>query len=214
MAANHCALCGSTGRFAIGVFQTLSAGNTGQLGAPGTGVLANAARDVAPITGNKHSTPVTTNAVVSLLIRRLTGAPPLPPPTVPNPWQLTRPWGLDWAGVARASESSGAALGGAAVLVRARYVSCYQSRWRRFGASRPMLPVETATVLVTISLGHRTASEMLGEFRIEEEGRVPRPATRLPLCPAERPVTLDRMSHTSDPRTAVPNNERRIGQTP
>ena len=40
--ASHCVLCGFTGKFAIGVFQTLSAGNMGQLAAPGTGVPADA----------------------------------------------------------------------------------------------------------------------------------------------------------------------------
>ena len=42
MLASHAALCGLTGRFAMGVFQTLSAGNMGQSGAPGTGVPADA----------------------------------------------------------------------------------------------------------------------------------------------------------------------------
>ena len=41
MLASHSALWGSTGKPAMGVFQTLSAGNTGQLGAPGTGVPAD-----------------------------------------------------------------------------------------------------------------------------------------------------------------------------
>ena len=38
--ASHAAQCGSTGRLVIGVFQTLSAGNIGQFGAPGTVVLS------------------------------------------------------------------------------------------------------------------------------------------------------------------------------
>src|SRR5580693_7578691 len=42
MLASHVALCGFTGRFAIGVFQTLSDGKMGQLGAPGKGVPAEA----------------------------------------------------------------------------------------------------------------------------------------------------------------------------
>src|SRR5208282_4912452 len=42
MLASHSALCGATGKFAMGVFQTLSAGKTGQLAAPGTGVPAEA----------------------------------------------------------------------------------------------------------------------------------------------------------------------------
>ena len=42
MLATHVGLCGFTGRFAMGVFQTLSAGKTGQLGAPGKGVPAEA----------------------------------------------------------------------------------------------------------------------------------------------------------------------------
>jgi hypothetical protein len=42
MLANHAAEWESTGRFVIGVFHTLSAGNMGQFGAPGSGVPAEA----------------------------------------------------------------------------------------------------------------------------------------------------------------------------
>ena len=42
MLAVHAALCGLTGRFAMGVFQTLSAGKIGQLGRPGSGMPADA----------------------------------------------------------------------------------------------------------------------------------------------------------------------------
>ena len=42
MLANHCAECASTGRLAMRVFQTLSAGNIGQPAAPGSGVPAEA----------------------------------------------------------------------------------------------------------------------------------------------------------------------------
>ena len=38
MADSHSALYGETGKLLTGVFQTLSAGNTGQLVAPGIGV--------------------------------------------------------------------------------------------------------------------------------------------------------------------------------
>ena len=47
MLASHAALCESTGRLEMSVFQTLSAGYTGQFGAPGTGVPAAAGTAVA-----------------------------------------------------------------------------------------------------------------------------------------------------------------------
>ena len=42
MLASHCAEWALTGRLVMGVFQTLSDGNIGQFGAPGTGVPADA----------------------------------------------------------------------------------------------------------------------------------------------------------------------------
>ena len=69
----------------MGVFQTLSAGNIGQLGAPGNGVPADATPGAAPPTVRpSHTIAVTTNAIVGLLTRRLT-AEPLPLSTVPHP---------------------------------------------------------------------------------------------------------------------------------
>ena len=84
MLASHAALCGSTGRLAIGVFQTLSAGNIGQLGAPGTGVPADAdvgrarRRQSQPHhRGRQEGGPVQRSCVVAR-------APPLVGTTVPD----------------------------------------------------------------------------------------------------------------------------------
>ena len=52
MLASRSRACGSTGRFAMGGLQTLSAGNMGQLGAPGTGVPADECN-----TGPRHAGP-------------------------------------------------------------------------------------------------------------------------------------------------------------
>ncbi len=82
MLANHWALCESTGRFAMGVFQTLSAGNTGQLGAPGTGVPADATPGAPQSIRPSPMTPAATNANTGPLCRRLTGVPPAS--TVPD----------------------------------------------------------------------------------------------------------------------------------
>ena len=75
MAASHCALCGSTGRLAMGVFQTLSAGNIGQLGAPGNGVPADATAVSPPIVGPSHSIADVINAIATLRISRFTMSP-------------------------------------------------------------------------------------------------------------------------------------------
>jgi len=52
-------LCGSTGMFAMGVFQTLSLGTPDSSAAPRHGVLPDATPDVPPIAGNKHRSPAT-----------------------------------------------------------------------------------------------------------------------------------------------------------
>ena len=65
------ALWGSTGKPAMGVFQTLSAGNTRALGAPGTGVPADRDLGTPPTVRPSHSSAVVTNATAGLLIRRL-----------------------------------------------------------------------------------------------------------------------------------------------
>ena len=75
MAASHCELCGSTGRFATGVFQTLSAGKIGQLGAPGDGVPADATPVPPTIVKPSHSIADVRNATATLCIRRFTMDP-------------------------------------------------------------------------------------------------------------------------------------------
>lgn len=75
MLANQLALCGFTGRLAMGVFQTLSAGNMGQFGAPGSGVPAKAVvGDTATVRPN-HITPAVTKATGPANLRRRTSAP-------------------------------------------------------------------------------------------------------------------------------------------
>ena len=83
MLASHSALWGSTGRSAMGVFQTLSAGKMGQLGAPGSGVPAEATAGPPTAVRPSHSMAVATNATAHLIIRRLTGIP-FPGSTVPH----------------------------------------------------------------------------------------------------------------------------------
>src|ERR1039458_9186497 len=83
MLASHSALCGSTGKFAMGVFQTLSAGNMGQLGAPGRGVPADATSGVAtPMPSPSPITAAATNVTAGPLFHRRTGSPPTT--TVPH----------------------------------------------------------------------------------------------------------------------------------
>ncbi len=75
MLASQAALCGFTGRLATGVFQTLSAGNMGQFGAPGSGVPAEAVvGDTATVRPN-HITPAATKATGPMILRRRTSAP-------------------------------------------------------------------------------------------------------------------------------------------
>ena len=80
MLAIQAALFGSTGRFAMGVFQTLSAGNIGQLGAPGTGVPAEATAGATLTVSPSQSIPTARNATGQAMLRRPTGAPSLPRP--------------------------------------------------------------------------------------------------------------------------------------
>ncbi len=75
MLASHCALIGLTGRFVMGVFQTLSAGNIGQLGAPGTGVPAEATEGATPRVSPSHIIPTAAKATGTAVLRRRTGAP-------------------------------------------------------------------------------------------------------------------------------------------
>src|ERR1039458_4549566 len=67
MLASHAALCGLTGKFAMGVFQTLSVGKMGQLGAPGTGVLADATFAVPIAVRPIHGSAVAMHATASFL---------------------------------------------------------------------------------------------------------------------------------------------------
>ena len=78
------ALCGSTGRPEMSVFQTSSAGNMGQLGAPGTGEPADATPGVTPIVSPSHVTAPATNAASAPLSRRPTGVPSLIDGTAPG----------------------------------------------------------------------------------------------------------------------------------
>jgi hypothetical protein len=75
MLASQFALCGFTGRLAMGVFQTLSAGNMGQFGAPGSGVPAKAVVGDTATVGPNHITPAVTKATGPASLRRRTSAP-------------------------------------------------------------------------------------------------------------------------------------------
>src|ERR1700722_4694669 len=69
MLAIHSALWGSTGSWEMFVFHTLSAGNIGQLGAPGSGVPADAGSGVAmPRTSPPHRTARTRDSTPSALV--------------------------------------------------------------------------------------------------------------------------------------------------
>jgi hypothetical protein len=72
------ALSGLTGKSAMGVFQTLSAGNIAQLGAPGTGVPADAVEEETPTTMLSHFTPTAMHANGPAILCRRTSAPSLP----------------------------------------------------------------------------------------------------------------------------------------
>ena len=84
MLAIHAALFGLTGRPATGVFQTLSAGNMGQSGAPGTGVPADAGVGERPTVSPSHITPAARNAAGPAILCRRTSAPSLRGTTVPD----------------------------------------------------------------------------------------------------------------------------------
>ena len=84
MLASHAALLGSTGKSAMAVFHTLSAGNIGQLGAPGTGVPAEAVVGDTPTARPSHITPAATNATGPAILCRRTNAPSLRAATVPD----------------------------------------------------------------------------------------------------------------------------------
>ena len=91
MLASHVALCGLTGRFAMGVFQTLSAGKMGQLGAPGKGVPAEAR------TGGPIATRPCENIAVAMhapakSFHRFIGVPPYSLSTVPRTRSQCRGW--------------------------------------------------------------------------------------------------------------------------
>jgi hypothetical protein len=72
------ALFALTGKPATGVFQTLSAGNMGQAGAPGTGVPADAVVDEMPTVRPSPITPAVMNATSPAMLCRRTSAPSLP----------------------------------------------------------------------------------------------------------------------------------------
>src|SRR5271156_3273081 len=91
MLAIQAALCAFTGRLAIGVFQTLSAGNMGQSGAPGTGVPAEAVVGDTATVRPSHITPAVTKATGPANLRRRTSAPSLRKKTVPDPGRATPP---------------------------------------------------------------------------------------------------------------------------
>ena len=78
MLASQAALCGLTGSPATGVFQTLSAGNMGQLGAPGTGVPADAVVGATPTVRPSHITAAAKKATGPAVLCRRTNAPSLP----------------------------------------------------------------------------------------------------------------------------------------
>jgi hypothetical protein len=67
MLAIHAALWGSTGSWEMLVFHTLSAGNIGQLGAPGNGVPADAGRGAA-------ATSIIPPLIIPVASRRATAA--------------------------------------------------------------------------------------------------------------------------------------------
>ena len=85
MLANQAALFGLTGNSAIGVFQTLSAGNIGQLGAPGTGVPAEATEGTTPTERPGPTNPAATNATRTAVLCR-----PLAPPPPERPYPTRR----------------------------------------------------------------------------------------------------------------------------
>jgi hypothetical protein len=82
------ALFGLTGKPATGVFQTLSAGNMGQLGAPGTGVPADADEGETPTAMPSHMAPAAMHATGPAILCRTSN--PLPAgATVPDPGRGT-----------------------------------------------------------------------------------------------------------------------------
>src|ERR1700722_12136541 len=88
MLASQAARCGLTGNPARGVFQTLSAGNIGQPGAPGTGEPADAVVGARPTVRPSHITPAATKATGPAVFRRRTNAPSLNDrtrPRIPHP---------------------------------------------------------------------------------------------------------------------------------
>ena len=112
MLASHSALWGSTGRSAMGVFQTLSAGNIGQLGAPGRGVPAEATPGPPAAVRPSHSMAVAANATAHILIRRLTVSPPTSTVARPAHSQL------------RTSDLGPVSFGSSAFLPVARRYAC------------------------------------------------------------------------------------------
>jgi hypothetical protein len=77
MLASHAALLGLTGRPEMSVFQTLSAGNMGQLGAPGTGVPADAVVGEMATVSPSHMIPTATNTTGPAVQHRRTSVPSL-----------------------------------------------------------------------------------------------------------------------------------------
>ncbi len=83
MLANQAALWASTGSPEMSVFHTLSAGKTGQPGAPGSGLPAEAAPPVASRDRPVPTMASTTAAVTRVFIDRLTS--PAPTHRTPGP---------------------------------------------------------------------------------------------------------------------------------
>jgi hypothetical protein len=84
MLAIQAALSGLTGNPATGVFHTLSAGNMGQFGAPGTGVPADAVVGETLTVRPRHITPAAMHTTGPAIECRRTS--PLPAGmTVPDP---------------------------------------------------------------------------------------------------------------------------------
>src|ERR1700734_3652793 len=68
MLASQAPLCGFTGRLAMGVFHTLSAGNIGQFGAPGNGVPAEAGVGERATVRPSHTPPAVTRATGPVIV--------------------------------------------------------------------------------------------------------------------------------------------------
>src|SRR5580693_9324543 len=110
MLDSQAALWASTGRPEMSVFHTLSAGNIGQAGAPGTGVPA----DAAPVDTDRVSpTPATATAVaaVSLAIHECATSPTPGTTVAVVPSRATPPTEVPSVGVDASGRSPGSEPG-------------------------------------------------------------------------------------------------------